>query len=132
MKPRSTRLAAVLALAVLALAGTGAPAREASPAPPAWVHYVEEKLIVDGVVYLPDASAGAHRPGIVLITVKPQRQAEFAEILDRFELTLAARTAAPTELMVEVPVGYETHWVAALRAQEFVRHARLKTIDIGP
>jgi hypothetical protein len=31
-----------------------------------------------------------------------------------------------------VPVGYETHWVAALRNQPCVRHARLKSIELGP
>ena len=121
----------VLALALLAHGGLAA-ANEAVMQEPEWVQYRAEKLVVDGVVYLPDGAAGAYRPGVILVTVRPQRHAEFADALHRFELGIASRAGTAAEIPIEVPVGYETHWVAALRAQPCVRHARLRTLDIAP
>jgi hypothetical protein len=52
-------------------------------------------------------------------------------MLRRFGLRIdAPGPAGSTPVTIEVPVGYETHWVRALRAQPSVRAAHLRSIGV--
>jgi hypothetical protein len=109
--------------AVLVLAWAGAHGS-------ATVEYRGDLLIVEGVEYRPEA-ARRHAKGSVLV-VAAEGQLEVAEASAvRLGLRIKERLSLAHSFALEVPVGYETQWVAALRQQPGVQFVGVNSIMYG-
>jgi hypothetical protein len=99
------------------------PAGDAPGLRHASVEYRGDVLVVEGVQYKSEV-APQHSKGMVLIEVAEGQLEAVEASIARLGLTVRERRLRHVPMLsIEVPVGYETHWTAALRRQSGVHGA---------
>jgi hypothetical protein len=117
MNPYLGAIALAAALVVTSGRATGSQA----------IEYRGDVLLIEGVEYKREV-AREHAKGSVLVSAA-EGQLELAEAsAARLGLRIKERFKLGHVLVIEVPAGYETQWVAALRRQPGVRDAGVNSI----
>jgi hypothetical protein len=94
---------------------------------PANVAYIGELLVISGKEYRADRAVTNFGPGVISVIAREGKTQELESRLTGYGLKITWRGTAVPAFTIEVPKGFETQWVGALRELASVETAEVNT-----